>query len=94
MVSGSKLAMQAGPEYAAGYIRDLWFLSGPNSTTSRGIQLWFYTAYITERIKLPTFIYLLFSAFHHTSFYTKKRLHIRISVYTVRYSGNRYGGRR
>ena len=27
---------------------------------TRGIQLWFYTAYITGRTKLPTFIYLPF----------------------------------
>ena len=33
---------------------------------NRGIQLWFYMAYITERIKLPT------PAVHHTSFYTTK----------------------
>ena len=34
----------------------------------RGIQLWFYTAYITERIKLPTFIYLLFRLFTTQAF--------------------------
>ena len=36
---------------------------------------------ITERIKLPTFIYLLFRLFTTQAFNTKKRLHIRISVY-------------
>ena len=35
----------------------------------RGIQLWFYTAYITERIKLPI---SAFSAFHYTSFIRRK----------------------
>ena len=48
---------------------------------NRSIQLWFYTAYITERIKFAKFYISAFSAFHHTSFYTKKRLHIRIPVY-------------
>ena len=34
----------------------------------RGIQLWFYTAYIMERLKLPTFIYLLFRLFTAQAF--------------------------
>ena len=36
----------------------------------------YYGAY-----KIANFYISAFSAFHHTSFYTKKRLHIRISVY-------------
>ena len=39
---------------------------------SKGIQLWFYTAYITERIKLPTFIYLLFRLFTTQAFIRRK----------------------
>ena len=48
---------------------------------NRSIQLWFYSAYITERIKLPTFIYLLFLFTTQAFIRRKDYIYIRISVY-------------